>query len=106
MTKRLCVMSKSKHVIVLILNAHLPVYPVLSLQYGEEEDEDDEDGDGAMAEGEESNEGSGDANEPFEGDDTEVPTALCSEFIILFVVFECHFVFLYFSFLAKFICFI
>uniref|UniRef100_A0AAR2KQI7 Nucleoprotein TPR n=1 Tax=Pygocentrus nattereri TaxID=42514 RepID=A0AAR2KQI7_PYGNA len=44
-------------------------------QYGEE-DEDDEEGDGTMA-GEESNEGSGDANEPFEGDDTEVPTHFC-----------------------------
>ncbi|KAL7849266.1 hypothetical protein SRHO_G00208890 [Serrasalmus rhombeus] len=43
-------------------------------QYGEEEDEDDEEGDGTMA-GEESNEGSGDANEPFEGDDTEVAEA-------------------------------
>ncbi|XP_076833031.1 nucleoprotein TPR isoform X2 [Brachyhypopomus gauderio] len=37
----------------------------------EEEDEDDEDGDGAMAEGEESNEGSGDVAEPFERDDPE-----------------------------------
>ncbi|XP_049322798.1 nucleoprotein TPR isoform X1 [Astyanax mexicanus] len=45
-------------------------------QYGEEEDEDDEDGDGAMAEeGEESNEGSADVNEPFEGDDTEAAEA-------------------------------
>uniref|UniRef100_A0AAR2KFF0 Nucleoprotein TPR n=1 Tax=Pygocentrus nattereri TaxID=42514 RepID=A0AAR2KFF0_PYGNA len=42
-------------------------------QYGEE-DEDDEEGDGTMA-GEESNEGSGDANEPFEGDDTEAAEA-------------------------------
>ncbi|XP_072547531.1 nucleoprotein TPR [Salminus brasiliensis] len=45
-------------------------------QYGEDEDEDDEDGDGAMAEeGEESNEGSADVNEPFEGDDTEAAEA-------------------------------
>uniref|UniRef100_A0A8B9H471 Nucleoprotein TPR n=1 Tax=Astyanax mexicanus TaxID=7994 RepID=A0A8B9H471_ASTMX len=43
---------------------------------GQEEDEDDEDGDGAMAEeGEESNEGSADVNEPFEGDDTEAAEA-------------------------------
>uniref|UniRef100_A0A8B9HDM9 Nucleoprotein TPR n=1 Tax=Astyanax mexicanus TaxID=7994 RepID=A0A8B9HDM9_ASTMX len=49
----------------------------LFVQYGEEEDEDDEDGDGAMAEeGEESNEGSADVNEPFEGDDTEVQNFL------------------------------
>ncbi|XP_066517838.1 nucleoprotein TPR [Hoplias malabaricus] len=42
-------------------------------QYGE--DEDDEDGDGAMAEGEESNEGSADVNEPFDGDDAEAAEA-------------------------------
>ncbi|TSN03387.1 Nucleoprotein TPR [Bagarius yarrelli] len=40
-------------------------------EYGEEEDEDE----GAMVEGEESNEGSGDANEPFEGEDTETAEA-------------------------------
>lgn len=40
-------------------------------QYGEDEEED-EDEEGTVAEGEESNEGSGDINEPFEGDDTEV----------------------------------
>uniref|UniRef100_A0AAR2JH62 Nucleoprotein TPR n=1 Tax=Pygocentrus nattereri TaxID=42514 RepID=A0AAR2JH62_PYGNA len=71
--------------------------------YGEE-DEDDEEGDGTMA-GEESNEGSGDANEPFEGDDTEVPTALCSEFIMPCFCCLCHFVFMYFSFLVKLVLF-
>ncbi|XP_034166487.2 nucleoprotein TPR isoform X3 [Pangasianodon hypophthalmus] len=46
-------------------------------QYGEEEEdeEEDEDEEGAMAEGEESNEGSGDVNEPFEGEDTETAEA-------------------------------
>ncbi|KAJ7986463.1 hypothetical protein DPEC_G00340150 [Dallia pectoralis] len=37
----------------------------------EEEDEEDDDEDGGMEEGEESNEGSGDGNEAYEGDDTE-----------------------------------
>lgn len=43
---------------------------MLFQQYGEEEEDEDEEG--AMAEGEESNEGSGDANEPIEAEDTEV----------------------------------
>ncbi|KAM9468929.1 nucleoprotein TPR-like isoform 3-T3 [Clarias gariepinus] len=42
-------------------------------QYGEEEEDEDEEG--AMAEGEESNEGSGDANEPIEAEDTETAEA-------------------------------
>lgn len=57
---------------VYILNA-FDLFFFLSLlqQYGEDEDED-EDEEGTMVEGEESNEGSGDVNEPFEGEDTEV----------------------------------
>ncbi|GAA6102968.1 nucleoprotein TPR isoform X3 [Tachysurus ichikawai] len=43
-------------------------------EYGEEEEED-EDEEGVMAEGEESNEGSGDVNEPFDGEDTETAEA-------------------------------
>lgn len=52
-------------------------------QYGEDEEEEDDDVEGA--EGEESNEGSGDVHEPFEGEDTEVYHALfvknfCADF--------------------------
>uniref|UniRef100_A0A6Q2XHY6 Nucleoprotein TPR n=1 Tax=Esox lucius TaxID=8010 RepID=A0A6Q2XHY6_ESOLU len=42
----------------------------------EEEEQDEEDDDGGMEEGEESNEGSGDGNEAYEGDDTEVRSTL------------------------------
>uniref|UniRef100_W5UJA0 Nucleoprotein TPR n=1 Tax=Ictalurus punctatus TaxID=7998 RepID=W5UJA0_ICTPU len=41
-------------------------------QYREEDDDDE----GVIAEGEESNEGSGDVNEPFEGEDTETAEAV------------------------------
>ncbi|XP_058269448.1 nucleoprotein TPR isoform X3 [Hemibagrus wyckioides] len=44
-------------------------------QYGEEEEEEEDEDEGVMAEGEESNEGSGDVNEAFEGEDTETAEA-------------------------------
>ncbi|KAI5099153.1 nucleoprotein TPR isoform X2, partial [Silurus meridionalis] len=44
-------------------------------EYGEEEEDDEDEDEGTMAEGEESNEGSGDVNEPFEGEDTETAEA-------------------------------
>lgn len=62
-----------------LLDASDIVLFILSLiqQYREEDDDE-----GVIAEGEESNEGSGDVNEPFEGEDTEV-FEKCSTYLIV-----------------------